>query len=141
MTSMMYREHVATRKLVWVGPLTIVSAIIVNLIIRSIAVALFGVPAAFQYMQASYIIGGTIVYLLLALLAFVLVSRFARRPIRFYRWLALVALCVSLLTPVMALTGSLAAPGMNLSIFWTMIAMHIVTAAITVGLLTTLARS
>jgi hypothetical protein len=141
MTSMIYREQVAPRKLVWVGPLTIISAIIVNLIIRSIAIALFGAPAAFHYMQASYIIGGTIVYLLMALLAFVLVGRFARRPIQFYRWLALVALCVSLLTPVMALTGALATPGMNLSIFWTMIAMHIVTAAITVGLLTTLARS
>lgn len=61
-----------------------VSAIIVNLIIRSIAVMFFGVPATSRYLQASYIIGRTIIFLLLALLAFVLVSRFARQPIQSY---------------------------------------------------------
>lgn len=69
-----------------------------------------------------------------------LVSRFARRPVRFYRILALVALLVSLLFPVMALNGALPAPGMNVHIFWSMIVMHIASAAIVVGLLTTLTR-
>ncbi len=87
------REHVAVRKLIWVGPLTIVAAVIVNLIIRTIAVSIRGVPATFQYLQESYVIGGTIIFLLLALLAFVLVNRFAQRPIQFYRILALVVLC------------------------------------------------
>ena len=90
-------------------------------------------------MQAPLVIGSTVVFLLVALLAFVLVGRFARRPVRFYRILALVALCVSFLFPIMALASLFPAPGMNLHIFWTMIGMHIVTAIITVGLLTTLA--
>ncbi len=118
--------------------LTIVATAIANLIIRTIAVSIFGVPATFQYLQAPYVIGSTIVFLLLALLAFVLVNRFARRPIQFYRLLAFVVLCISFLSPVMALVGLFPAPGMTLSIFWTMIVMHTVSAIIVVGLLTTL---
>ena len=134
------RQRFALRKLVWVGPLTIVVAALVNVVIRSVAVAFFGVPGGFTYLQAPFVIGSTIVFLLLALLAFVLVGRFARRPIRFYRVLALVALLVSFLIPVMALSGVLLTPGMNAHIFWTMIVMHSVSAIIVVGLFTTLAR-
>ena len=140
MASTLLREHVALRKLIWVGPLTIVSTVIVNLIIRSIAVSSFGVPETFQYVQAPYVIGSTIVFVLVALLVFVLVNRFARRPIQFYRLLAFVVLCISFLSPVMALVGLFPAPGMTLSIFWTMIVMHTVSAIIVVGLLTTLTR-
>lgn len=140
MTSTLLREHVALRRLIWVGPLTIVSTVIANLIIRTIAISLFGVPETFQYLQAAYVIGSSIVFLLLALLAFVLVCRFAQRPIRFYRLLAFVALCISFLSPVMALIGLFPAPGMTLGIFWTMIATHLVSAIIVIGLLTTLTR-
>lgn len=140
MASLLTREYVSSRKLVWVGPLTIVCAVIVNLLVRAVVVAFFGVSSTFQYFQAPYIIGSTIVYLLLAIFAFMLVIRFAHRPVRFYRILALVALLVSLLFPVMALNGALPAPGMNMHIFWSMIIMHIISASIVVGLLTTLTR-
>ncbi len=141
MASTLPREQLAPRKLWWIGPVTIVVAAIINLIIRSIAVAFLGVPETFLYLQPASIIGSTIVFLLLALLAFVIVIRTARAPIRFYRILALILLLISLLTPIMALTGLMPTPGMNLPIFWTMIAMHIVSAAITVGLFTTLIRA
>lgn len=134
-----FQEGFALRKLVWVGPLTIIVAALINLVIRTIAVAFFGVSDGFTYLQAPFVISSTVVFLLLALVAFVLVGRFARRPVRFYRVLALVALVVSFLNPVMALAGLLPAPGMNLHIFWTMIVMHTVTATIAVSLLTTLA--
>ena len=140
MASTLLREQVALRKLIWVGPLTIVSTVIANLIIRSIAVSIFGVPETFQYVEAPYVIGSIIVFVLVALLAFVLVNRFARRPIQFYRMLAFVVLCISFLSPVMALVGLFPAPGMTLSIFWTMIVMHTVSAIIVVGLFTTLTR-
>ena len=140
MASTLLREQVALRKLIWVGPLTIVSTVIANLIIRSIAVSIIGVPETFQYVQAPYVIGSTIVFVLVALLSFVLVNRFARRPIQFYRMLAFVVLCISFLSPVMALVGLFPAPGMTLSIFWTMIVMHTVSAIIVVGLFTTLTR-
>ena len=132
------QEGFAIRKLVWVGPLTILVAVLFNLVIRTIAVAFFGVSAGFTYLQAPFVIGSTVVFLLLALVAFILVGRFARRPVRFYRVLALVALVVSVLSPVMALVGLLPTPNMNLPTFWTMIVMHTVTAVITVSLLTRL---
>jgi hypothetical protein len=115
------------------------AAAVVNLFIHTIAVAFFGVPAAFTYLQAPFVIGSTVVYLGLALVVFVLVGRFARCPMRFYRVLALVALLVSFLNPLLALAGLFPAAGMTLSIFWTMILMHTVTALITVSLLTRLA--
>lgn len=140
MKSTSLREHIAPRKLIWVGPLTIVSTTIANLIIYTIAVTFFGVSSTVQYLQTSSIIGSSIIYLLLALLILVLVNRFTQRPIQFYRVLACVALCLSFLSPIMAVTGQIPAPGMTLSIFWTMIAMHTVSAVIVVGLLTTLAN-
>ncbi len=140
MTAILPRERVTMRKLLWVGPLTIVVAAIANSIVRTIAVAFFGVSETFQNLQIPVVIGSTVVFLLLALLAFVLVCRFARRPIEFYRVLALSALCVSFLSPIMALTGFFPAPGMNVSIFWTMIVMHIVSALIVISLFTTLTR-
>jgi hypothetical protein len=109
----------------------------VNLVIRSIAVTFFGVADDFTYLQAPFVIGSTVIFLLLA--AFILIGRFAHRPVRFYRILALVALFVSFLNPLMALAGLFPVPGVNLHIFWTMIVMHTVTAIITVSLLTTLA--
>jgi hypothetical protein len=138
MASILVREHIALRKLIWVGPLTVASTVIVNLIIRSIAVSIFGVPKTFHYLQAPSVIGSTIVFVLVALLAFVLVNRFARRPIHTYRVLAFVVLCISFLGPVMALLGLFPAPGMTISIFWTMIVMHLVSAIIVVGLFTRL---
>lgn len=135
----MSRQGFALRKLLWVGPLTIVVAAAVNMALRAIAVNFFGVSDGFMYFQPSYVIGGTVIYLLLALLAFVLVGRLARHPVSVYRIVALIALCVSFLTPVMALTGLFPAAGMNLHIFWTMLAMHIISALITVSSLTTLA--
>src|SRR5947199_8394361 len=119
MASTLLREHVALRKLIWVGPLTIVFTVIVNLLIRSIAVSIFGVPDTFQYLQAPYVIGSTIVFLLVALLAFVLVNRFARRPIRFYRILAFVVVYISFLRPVIALVGLFPSLVMTLSLFLT----------------------
>ena len=92
-------------------------AALVNAVIRGVAVAFSGVPASFIYLQAPAVIGSTIVFLLLAFLAFVLVGRFARRPLWFYRMVALVALLVSFLSPILLLNGAFPAPGMNLHIF------------------------
>lgn len=133
------REGLALRKLTWVGPLTIVVTALVNLLIRSIAVALFGSADSFTYLRPPFVIGSTIVFLALAILAFVLVGRFSNRPVRAFRLVAIVALLISFLNPLMLLAGFVPATGMSLHIFWTMIAMHCVSALITVSTLTRLA--
>ncbi|MFL5655746.1 MAG: DUF6069 family protein [Ktedonobacteraceae bacterium] len=134
------QERVATRKLVWVGPLTIVLAVLVNLVVRSFAVSFFGVSSSFPYLQAPVIIITIVVFLVLALFAFVLVDRVSSHPVRNFRILGGIALVVSFLNPLLQLAGHwLPATGMNLPIFWTMIVMHCVSALITISLLTTLA--
>ncbi len=129
---------VALGKLFWVGPLAIGASILADLLVRTIAVAFFGVPDRFVYLQAPFIIGSIAFLGVLATLAFALVARLARRPVRLYRLLAGVALLVSFLNPIMALSGRFPAAGMNIHIFWTMIVMHCVAALIMVSLLTLL---
>jgi hypothetical protein len=134
------QERVVTRTLVWVGPLTIMLALVANLVVRSCAVSFFGVSASFPYLQAPVIMITTVVFLVLALLAFVLVDRVSSHPVRNFRIVGGIALVVSFLNPLLQLAGHwLPATGMNLRIFWTMIVMHIVSALIAAGLLTTLA--
>jgi len=132
-------ERFAIRKLVWVGPLTIVVVALVNLVVRTLAVSFFGVASSFVYLLAPFVIGSTVAFLLLALLAFVLVGRASSHPVRIFRIVAGVALLASFLNPILLLAGLFPATGMNLHIFWTMIVMHCVSALITVSLLTTLA--
>ena len=134
------RERVATRMLMWVGPLTIVVVVLLNLVVRTLAISFFGVAASFLYLQIPVVIGSTVSFLLLALLAFVLVGRFSRQPVRNFWIVAGAALLVSFLNPFLLLAGWwLPVVGMNLNIFWTMIVMHMVSALIAVSMLTTLA--
>ena len=134
------RERVATRKLMWVGPLMIVVVALVNLVVRSFAVSFFGVSSSFPYVQVTVIIITTVVFLVLALLVFVLVDRVSSHPVRSFRIVGGIALVVSFLNPLLQLADHwLPATGMNLPIFWTMIVMHCVSALITISLLTTLA--
>ena len=48
MTSTLSREHIALRKLWWVGLLAIVSAILAILIVRAIAVASFSISGTLE---------------------------------------------------------------------------------------------
>ena len=134
------QERVATRKLVWVGPLVIIMAALVNLVVRLLAVSFFGVASSFLYLQIPVVTITTVVFLLLAVFAFVLVGRKSRRPVRTFWIVAGVALLASFLNPLLQLAGHwLPAVGMNLRIFWTMIVMHIASARIAASGLSTLA--
>ena len=134
------QERVAIRKLVWVGPLTIILAVVANLVLRSLAVSFFGVSSSFPYLQPPVIIITTVVFLLIALIAFVLTGRMSSHPVRSFWIVGGIALVASFLNPLLQLAGHwLPATGMNLPIFWTMIVMHCLSALITIIMLTTLA--
>jgi hypothetical protein len=133
-------ERVAVGRLIWVGPLTITLAVAVNLIVRSLAVTFFGVSASFPYLQVPVIVITTLVFLVVALLVFVLIGRVSEHPVRTFRIVGSLALLLSFLNPVLQLAGHwLPATGMNLSSFWAMIVMHLASALITIILFTTLA--
>jgi len=129
------RQQTSLRALSVTGALTLLGCLVVNILIRTIAVTFFGVSAAFAPLQLPTIIGSTIIYLLLAIAAFLLVSRMSSHPARVYRILAGCCLLISLLFPLAALTGVFPTPGMTTHIFWSMIAMHVLSAAIVIGLL------
>jgi hypothetical protein len=129
------KQQLSWGALLWIGPLTILACICANSIVRFIAVMFLGVSAAFQPLQLPTIIVSTVVYLLLAIGALLLVSRMSARPVRAFRVLATVCLLVSLLFPLMAMTGIVPTPDMTVTIFWSMVAMHIISAIITIALL------
>lgn len=104
------------------------------------AVSFFGVSASFPYIQVPVIIITTVVFLVLALLVFVLIGRVSNHPARNFRIIGGIALVASFLNPSLQLAGHwLPATGMNLPIFWMMIVMHVISALIAIGLLSTLA--
>lgn len=137
MTTHRTQQQLSLSTLFWVGPLTILAGISANIIVRIIAVTLFSISDSFQPFQLPTIIVSTVVYLLLAIGAFFLVSRVSERPVRTYRILASVCLLLSFVFPLMALTGVFPTPGMSEHIFWSMIVMHVLSAAIVIVLLPT----
>jgi hypothetical protein len=135
MTTHQTQQQLSLRTLFWVGPLIILACISANTIVRTIGVPYFRISTSFQPLQLPTIVVSTVVYILLAIGAFLLVSRMSERPVRTYRILAPVCLLLSLLFPLMALTGVVPTPGMSGQIFWSMIAMHMLSAAIVITLL------
>jgi len=118
----------------WVGLLAAVTAAVTNVLVRAISGALFDVPLAFQALTLGPVVVSSIVGALGATIVFAAVGRFARRPIRLFRIIAVVVLLLSFINQVVAL------PGADLQTILTLEFMHVVVAAISVGLLTTLGR-
>jgi hypothetical protein len=97
-------------------------------------VVLFDIPPDFQPLTLGPVIVSSIVGALGATIVFAVLGRFARRPIRLFRIIAVVVLLLSFLNPVVALSDA------SLQMILTLEFMHAVVAAISVGLLTTLGR-
>ncbi len=126
----------ATRsRLLWVGLLAAMVAAAANTLVRAISVILFDIPPDFQPLTLGLVIISSVVGALGATVAFAIVVRFARHPIRLFRMIAVVVLLLSFLNPILAL------PGASLQTILTLESMHVVVAAVSVGLLTTLVRS
>ena len=126
----------ATRsRLLWVGLLAAMVAAAANSLVRAISVILFDIPPDFQPLTLGPVVISSVVGALGATVAFGIVVRFARRPIRLFRTVAVVVLLLSFLNPILAL------PEASLQTILTLEFMHVVVAAVSVGLLTTLARS
>ena len=132
-------ERIAYGRLWWVGLLAVIASVIVNAIIVTIARGLFNVPQEFPpftfpqftFLTVAGVAGATIV--------FAVVGRFAKRPIRTFTWIAVVALILSWI-PDFGLLAARPFPGTTIQSVGTLMFMHVTTAAICVGLLTTLGR-
>jgi hypothetical protein len=132
-------ERVSYRRLLWVGPLAIVASVIANQIVHLLALSLFNISPDFPPLQFGPPIMFTIMGVLGAVIVYAIVGRLSRRPIRLFRVIALIALVLSFIPDIGLLTSNML-PGTSLIAVGTLAVMHIVAWAITVWMLTTLAR-
>lgn len=90
------RDGVSWRRLLWVGPLTVVVALVVNLLIRTLVQALN--PALTEMGQLGRpMIILTVEGAILAVLVFALLVWLVPHPIRWFRIVAVIALLISLI--------------------------------------------
>jgi hypothetical protein len=125
-------------RLWWVVLAAIAVASIANIVVYLIATALFEGPRNFAMLQPGSIIGSTAVFLLVAAVVYVLIGRFAARPVRLFRRVGYAVLVLSFLMPVVAALSSPAGQGPDATTVVVLIVMHVVAGLITIYLFTTL---
>ena len=109
-----------------------------NLLVRALAVGAFDIPQPeFEPLQVRPVLLSTIGSVIVAGLVFALVARLARDAVRTFYVVAGVALIASLYAPLsLGLADPPENPGTNAESVGTLIAMHVVSAAIVVAALT-----
>lgn len=128
--------RIAPWRLLWVTPLAIIAVTIANMIVYAIATALFAGPSQFSYLSPLSIAASITIYLIVAAIVYAVIRRYAKRPTRTFRIVAVVALLLSFMGPFSA--RQLEPPADTTTVVVLML-MHVVAAAITVGMFTTLA--
>jgi len=132
--------RVAFSRLLWVGPLTIIAAIVANVIIQQIAVAVLHPDPVFIPLTFAVPIVFTLIGVLGAVIVFAVIGRVSRNPIQLFRRVALVTLVFTFIPDIlMLITGF--DPGTTAANVIVLMLMHAVAWAIAVGLLTRLART
>jgi len=134
-------ERVTFGRLLWVVPLAAIAAAVANVLVYFVGVAtgaislsvLFPSAAGESPLTVGMVVATSVVGAVGATVVFALVGRFSRHPIRTFRIVAAVVLALSFIPP-------LTIPAVPISMVLTMELMHLMTAFIIVGLLTTLAR-
>ncbi len=127
-------------RLWWVGLLVIVVATVVNIILALGTTALIPGLAAFLPLGAGPIGFFTFIGSLGAVIVFALLGRFTRRPIRLFRIVAVVVLVLSLIPDLLMLSQPMF-PSTTPTGVVVLMCLHVVVAAICVGMLTTLGRA
>ena len=127
------------KKLWWVGPLTVLAAIIGVLIVRAIAMAILPPPYAPGLKTIMISIVLTLVLCTGAVLVYALVGRFTKNPIRNYLIISTVFLLISFVPDIMAVSMPMPGAGWPYSIV--LMIMHVVAGVITVGMLIKLTTS
>jgi len=129
-------SKVKFRRLLWVGPLTVLACILGVLIVRVVAVAILQpdpIPMSLGWIFPSIF---TFVLVTGAVLVFALVARFAAAPIRTYQIIAFAFLLISFLPDIGFARSSM--PGANWPDAIALMVMHVVAWAICVSMLSRL---
>ena len=128
----MSTSSIQLKKLWWVGPLTVLAAIIGVLIVRVIARAILPPPYAPGLAMIMIPIVLTLILCTAAVIVFALVGRFTKNPIRTYIIISFVFLAISFLPDLAVPSMGAAMPGANWGYAITLMIMHVVAGFITV---------
>jgi len=126
-------SSIQVRKLWWVGPLSVLAAIIGVLTVRAIAMAILPPPYAPGLAMLMLPIILTFILCTGAVLVFALVGRFSKNPVRTYLIVSSVFLVISFLPDIA--TASAPFPGAGWPYAITLMIMHVVAGFITVYML------
>ena len=129
----MSTSSIQLKKLWWVGPLTVLAAIIGVLIVRAIAMAVLPPPYAPGLKMIMIPIVLTLILCTAAVVVYALVGRFAKNPVRTYIIISSVFLVISFLPDIAAVSMPMPGAGWPYSI--TLMIMHVVAGLITVSVL------
>jgi hypothetical protein len=121
------------RRLWWVGPLTVLTAIIGVLIVRVFAMAVIPPPYAPGLAMIAIPIILTLILCSGAVIVFALVGRYARYPIRTFLVISSLFLLISFVPDILAISAPMPGAGWPYSI--TLMIMHVVAGFITVFML------
>ena len=102
-----------------------VAAVVVNVLVRALAVAVFDIPDTFEHIALRAVVVSTLIGVLAAALVYALVARVASDPKRTFTIVAVIALVLSLAAPRSLGFDETAA-------VLTLVLMHVLTAAIVV---------
>ena len=129
----MSATSIQLKKLWWVGPLTVLAALVGVLIVRAIAMAILTPPFApgLELIMLPVIL--TLVLCTAAVIVFVLAGRFAKSPTRTYIIISSIFLVISFMPDILAVSAPFPGAGWPYSI--TLMIMHIVAGFITVYML------
>ncbi len=114
-----------------------VAAVVANLVLRALAVAVLDIPQPeFEPLQARAVAVSTAGGVVAAGVVYAIVERFARDPRRTFIIVAVIALVLSLWAPIsLGLADPPENPGTDAGSVGTLIAMHVLAAAISVPVL------
>jgi hypothetical protein len=129
----MSTSSIELKKLWWVGPLTVISAIMGVLIVRGIAMAILPAPYAPGLAMLMLPVILTLILCTGAVMVFALVGRFAKNPVRTYLIISAIFLVISFLPDLAAASAPFPGAGWPYSI--TLMIMHVVAGFITVFML------
>ncbi len=131
------RGGVSFGRLVGAGVATVAVAVLVNVVIRTVAVSVLGIGEGFLPLGVGPTVVFTMVGMAGAVVVFGLMLRFAKRPVRMFRRVALAVLLVSLVPDVLMLLAP-SMPGTTVAGVLTLMVEHVVSWAVAVGVLTRL---
>lgn len=114
-----------------------VLATVANVVLRALAIAVFDIPDAFEHLALRAVIVSTVAGVLAAGVVYAIVARVSRTPDRTFTIVAIVALVLSLIAPLtVGLEDPPEYPGTDAASVGTLMAMHVVAAAIAIVTLT-----